>query len=184
MNAADIPPMRSLPTALCVLEPQVVAHAAEMFVVLGDPAIYQYENGPPSSAAWLAERFARLESRASADGSEAWLNWVVRHPDGALAGYVQATVSAGVAYVAYVLASRFWGRGLGRCAVAAMLAELACTYRVHSFRAVLKARNERSLALLRHLGFSPATPAQIEAAGAAPDELVMQRDSVGVDNCS
>jgi [ribosomal protein S5]-alanine N-acetyltransferase len=31
------------------LEPQVVAHAEEMFVVLSDPAIYQFENAPPDS---------------------------------------------------------------------------------------------------------------------------------------
>jgi hypothetical protein len=39
-----------------VLEPQVAAHAAEMFRVLGDPAIYEFENAPPESEAWLARR--------------------------------------------------------------------------------------------------------------------------------
>ena len=39
-----------------------------------------------ASAAALRERFERLESRASADGREQWLNWVVRLDSGAIAG--------------------------------------------------------------------------------------------------
>ena len=166
--------MKTLVTTLCTLEPQVVAHAPEMFVVLGDPAIYEFENAPPSSEAWLAERFAKLETRTSADGTERWLNWVVRLPGGELAGYTQATVlPSGVAFVAYELASRFWRQGLGSCAVRATIAELAEAYGVHTVLAVLKARNFRSLALLGHLGFSPASPELNAQAGPDPDELVM-----------
>jgi len=170
--------MRTIPGPRCSLEPQVAAHAREMFAVLSDPAIYEFENAPPASAAWLAERFAKLESRASRDGTERWLNWVVRLPSGELAGYTQATVQqSGVAYVAYELASKYWRQGLGSCAVNAMLAELASEYHVHTFLAVLKARNFRSLALLEHLGFSDASSALAEEAGADADELVMRRYS-------
>ena len=70
--------MRTLNTPLCTLEPQVAAHAPEMFTVLSDPAIYEFENAAPSSEAWLAERFAKQESRISKDGTQHWLNWVVR----------------------------------------------------------------------------------------------------------
>jgi ribosomal-protein-alanine N-acetyltransferase len=168
--------MRTLNTPLCTLEPQVAAHAPEMFKVLSDPAIYEFENAPPSSEAWLAERFAKLESRISKDGTQHWLNWVVRLPSGELVGYTQATVEqSGVAYVAYELASKFWRQGLGSCAVNAMLAELASEYAVHTFLAVLKARNFRSLALLQHLGFWPGTPAHIAQAAAEPDERVMYK---------
>jgi len=167
--------MRTLSGALCVLEPQVVAHAPEMFAVLSDAAIYEFENVPPVSEAWLMERFARLESRHSEDGTELWLNWVVRCSSGELAGYVQASVSGGTAYVAYVLASRFWGRGLARCAVAVMLDELAMRYHVDTFVAVLKRRNQRSLRLLERLGFTPAGLAETETAGAEPDERVMRK---------
>jgi RimJ/RimL family protein N-acetyltransferase len=145
-----------------------------MFVVLGDPAIYEFENEPPPSEAWLAQRFAKLESRASADGDEQWLNWVVRLPGGSLAGYVQATVLlSGEALIAYVLASRFWRRGIGSAAVAAMLHELQTRYGVHSCLAVLKKANYRSLALLKHLGFTQATHERSASAGAEPDEVVM-----------
>ena len=43
------PRMRALRTARLRLEPQRAAHADEMFQVLSDPAIYTYENAPPTS---------------------------------------------------------------------------------------------------------------------------------------
>lgn len=33
-----------------------------MFSVLSDPAIYEFENKPPTSEKWLAHRYERLES--------------------------------------------------------------------------------------------------------------------------
>src|SRR5205085_9214771 len=117
--------MRIIETARLTLEPQTVAHAQAMFAVLSDLRIYEHENEPPSSLEWLRARFARLESRQSPDGSEQWLNWVIRLPTSELAGYVQATVHAdGRAAIAYVLASRYWGRGLATQAVIAMIQEL------------------------------------------------------------
>lgn len=168
--------MRALLTPLCTLEPQVAAHASEMFRVLADPAIYEFENEPPASEAWLTERYRRLESRGSADGTEHWLNWVVRLPSGELAGYVQATVlSDGVSLIAYELASRHWRQGIGRSAVQALLDELRAQYGVHRFVAVLKARNFRSEGLLRRLGFEPASAEQIARFRDEADELVMVR---------
>jgi ribosomal-protein-alanine N-acetyltransferase len=170
------PSLRVLPTPRCTLEPQVAAHAAEMFRVLADPAIYEFENEPPPSQAWLTERYRRLESRGSADGTEQWLNWVVRLPSGELAGYVQATVLPdGVSLVAYELASRHWRQGIGGSAVQAMLDELRTQYGVHCFVAVLKAGNFRSEGLLRRLGFVPAGAAQAAMYRDEPDELVMTR---------
>lgn len=166
--------MRTLRIELCTLEPQVEAHAAEMFPVLSDPAIYEFENAPPTSEGWLAERYARLEARVSKDGSQRWLNWVVRLDGGELCGYVQATVLQDQSsYVAYEFASKFWCRGIGSCAVRAILEELASQYAVHTAVAVLKARNHRSLALLRRLAFSPGSPEQFIVYGAEQDELVM-----------
>lgn len=66
------------------LEPQAAAHAQEMLVVLGDPAIYQYEGEPPPSLEWLRARYARLESRLSPKGHEQW-RAQAREP--ALAGF-------------------------------------------------------------------------------------------------
>jgi ribosomal-protein-alanine N-acetyltransferase len=147
-----------------------------MFAVLADPAIYEFENAPPPSPEWLAHRYELLESRGSGDGSELWLNWVVRLPGGALAGYVQATVLASkLSYVAYELHSRHWRQGIGSSALRAMAEELRVHYGVHTLVAVLKAANFRSAGLLRSLGFADAAPEQAAACGAEPDERVMVR---------
>ena len=162
--------MRELRTSRLVLEPQVEAHAEAMFEVLSDPAIYEYENEPTQSLAWLRERFRKLESRASADGSQQWLNWVVRGERDVM-GYVQATVyDDSHADVAYVFASRFWGQGFARESVEAMLRELCERYETRRAVAVFKAGNDRSRRLLHRLRFEDAV-APVE-----PDEDAMARE--------
>ncbi|MEP7181152.1 MAG: GNAT family N-acetyltransferase [Betaproteobacteria bacterium] len=173
--------MRTLEAAGLALEPQTVAHAAEMFAVLSDPAIYTYENEPPRSLDWLRTRFAKLESRASADGHEQWLNWVVRLPTSELAGYVQATVrDDGSALIAYEFASAHWGRGLAFVATQAMISELVARYGVHTLFAVAKRENVRSHRLLERLGFARADPARHAPLGVLPDEVLMWR-TIGAD---
>ena len=157
-----------------VLEPQVADHAKEMFVVLSDPAIYEFENFPPESQTALERRYAALECRASPDSGEHWLNWVIRLPTGELAGYVQATIARdGPAKIAYELGSRFWRRGIGTAAVTTMLDELAGTYGVRFVMAILKAKNYRSLGLLQKMGFAEAGPGSLPGVQLESDELVM-----------
>src|SRR5882672_1535799 len=126
--------MHVIGTGSLTLEPQTAAHAEEMFAVLSDPAIYEYENEPPPSLEWLRTRFTKLETRVSPDGHEQWLNWVIRLSGAELIGYVQATVHPDAqAAIAYELASVYWGRGLARRAVQAMMAELVEHYGVCGF---------------------------------------------------
>lgn len=176
-----VPPMRLLHSPRLQLEPQLQAHAQEMFGVLSDPALYRFENQPPASLDWLQERFARLESRLSGDGSEWWLNWVLRlkplptEHAGALIGFVQASLHIGAdgrpqAWVAYVLASAHWRQGLATEALAAMLDELAGPYGVQRALAVFKRNNLRSAWLLQRLGF--AVPAQSQL----PPGLALEGD--------
>ncbi|HET9950326.1 MAG TPA: GNAT family N-acetyltransferase [Candidatus Eisenbacteria bacterium] len=168
--------MRVIATDRLTLEPQVASHAEEMFRVLSDPAIYEHENEPPPSAEWLRDRFTKLETRRSPDGREAWLNWVVRLPSSELIGFVQATVHADArASIAYVLGSRFWGRGLAREAVRGVISELGGHYRVRDLYAELKATNLRSRRLLEHLGFSAIAPDPAGGPKVAADELLMTR---------
>ncbi len=173
--------MKTLQSPRCTLEPQVAAHAPEMFVVMCDPAIYEFEGVPPPSLELLEAGLRRRESRWSPDGTEQWLNWVVRLPNvelsrevkgdamgdmkegvkGELTGYVQSTVlQSGAAYVAYEFSSRFWRQGLGYAAVGLMLLELVESYGVHTFVAALKTRNVRSMGLLTKLGFEAANSQQ------------------------
>jgi RimJ/RimL family protein N-acetyltransferase len=166
--------MRVIETGSLTLEPQVVAHAEEMYAVLIDPAIYEYENEPPPSLPWLRERFTKLETRQSPDRQEQWLNWVIRLPTSELIGYVQATVHTnGRAAIAYELSSKFWGRGLARQAVQAMISELVEQHQVCRLCAVFKRENLRSLHLLERLGFSLAPPELHAKRQVPPDELLM-----------
>ena len=141
----------------CVsLEPLTAAHAAELFPVLSHAAIYSYIAGPPpASVSALAERFRRLESRSSPDGSQQWLNWAIRHSESQeRIGYVQATVhAAGTADFAFVLAPRFWGLGYAYEASLVALSSLFIEFGVSSVYATADRRNLRSSALLLRLGF-------------------------------
>src|SRR5258708_10887854 len=95
---------RPLASNRLALEPQAAPHADEMFAVLSDPAIYEYENEPPASMEWLRERYGRLQSRRSNDGQQQWLNWVVRLRGPEPVGDVQATVFPnGVALMPHVV---------------------------------------------------------------------------------
>lgn len=168
--------MRTLVVDSLRLEPLVAAHAPEMFAVLSDPAIYEFENEPPPSLEALTLRYALLEGRSSPDGTQQWLNWVVRLPGGEAAGYVQATVlEGGHAYVAYELASRFWRRGVGASSVGAVLRELAQRYAAREAWAVLKASNYRSRGLLAKLGFGMPPRGSSAPWPAESDELVMHK---------
>jgi [ribosomal protein S5]-alanine N-acetyltransferase len=165
--------MRTLSSDLCALEPLLEAHAPEMFTVLTDPAIYEFEGEAPPSLEKLAAGFRRRETRRSNDGDTV-LDWVVRLPSGELSGYVQAIVyQTGVAYVGYEFASKFWRRGIGSSAVRCALSELANEYSVHKFVAVLKEANFRSTGLLKKLGFQPGTPEDARNYGADPDEITL-----------
>ena len=169
------PLIRPLETPRLVLEPQVAAHADEMFVVLSDPAIYEFENAPPVSVEALRERYRALEARRSPDGRQLWLNWTVRLKEGdAAIGYVQSTVLPdAAALVAYEFNSAWWGRGLAGEAVAAAMLELRQHLGVTRFGAVFKTANERSRRLLARLGMRPAVGGQFPSALAEADESAM-----------
>jgi [ribosomal protein S5]-alanine N-acetyltransferase len=167
--------MRRLEAPPLTLEPLEARHAGAMFSVLSDPAIYQYENHPPPSLEWLENRYTRLETRASADGTELWLNWVVQLDDQAI-GYVQATVEPdGLAWVAYEFGSAHWGRGLASLATRAMIDELQTGYDVHTLLAELVSANHRSVRLLERLGFEAAGKELAMAHPVEPHERLMVR---------
>lgn len=172
--------VQTVRTGRLTLEPQVEAHADEMFRVLSDPAIYEYEREPPVSLEWLRERFRKLESRRSPDGRERWLNWVIRLSSSELIGYVQATLRCpAAAAIAYELNSTYWGRGYATEAVEAMIHELATRHGVEQLSATLKTSNRRSLRLLERLGFTPGSQTQHEVAGVESDEMLMVRGPQG-----
>ncbi len=150
--------MRGLAGGGVTLEPQVAAHAGELFAVIGDPSLYGYIDAPPpASEAALRARLERLETRVSPDGGEHWLNWVVRDSAGTVVGYVQATVTPDHgAEIAYVVGRAYWRRGHAFAACRLMLTELAAHYGVTRITATLDPANAASLALAKKLGLALA----------------------------
>ena len=155
--------MQTLTAGALVLEPLTALHAEAMFNALADPEIYRYLDYPaPPSLEYLRTRYTKLETRRSADGSEAWLNWVVRVPGEAPLGHLQATVlPSGDAWVAYVLNSKHWGRSVAHTAMQTMIGHLAEAYGVRCYMATVEIDNLRSIRLLVRLGFRIATADEV-----------------------
>ena len=157
--------MQTITTSQLVLEPLTVAHAEAMFEVLADSKIYRYlDYPPPPSVEHLRDVYTRLEARKSPDGDQIWLNWVVRPHGHPPVGYVQATIaSTGSAWIAYVLSSKYWGRGYAHLATHVVMENLTTAYGVVRYLATVEAENCRSIRLLERLAFRPAL--SHEAAG-------------------
>jgi [ribosomal protein S5]-alanine N-acetyltransferase len=158
------------------LQPRTAAHAEELFAVLAEPGLYEFvEEDPPVSVEALRQKFLRSESRRSPDGTEHWLNWVVRDASGRVAGYVQATIEASAeTNIAYVFGSAFWGRGIASTAVDAMLQILVTEFGVTTFLVVAERANARSVRLAERLGFTPAPPELSARRGVAPGDVLLQ----------
>lgn len=132
------------------------SHATAMFGALSDARIHRYIPGQPyPSVAALAERYRRLEA-GSPDPDEQWLNWsLFRLDDGAPVGSLQSTISAGdrSAWIAYVLAPRFWGQGYATESVRWLLDHLEALGTVDVARAQIDHRNVASQAVVERLRF-------------------------------
>ena len=67
-----------LTTARLRLEPLRVDDAEEMFDMLADPALYVFTGGEPPTLDELRVRYQWQVGGRSPDGTEEWLNWIVR----------------------------------------------------------------------------------------------------------
>ena len=97
------------------LEPLRVGHAAEMALVLGDPGLHRFTGGAPATREELVKTYTR-QVVGPPDGSQRWLNWVVRRrADDQAVGTVQATLGRTdgrvVAEVAWVVGTPYQGNG-------------------------------------------------------------------------
>jgi ribosomal-protein-alanine N-acetyltransferase len=156
------------------LEPQTVRHAEELFPLLSDPSLYAFlDSPPPESLEWLRERFRKLETRMSPDGTEQWLNWVIRMGSGQAAGFVQATIRAEGADLAFVVSRAHWGRGVARRAAEEMIEELRRSHGVTRVFATASRGNVRSIRLLKRLGLSAVEPAVYPRRKVASGDVLM-----------
>lgn len=122
----DTPPLSS---QRLTLEPLRVDHAAEMAPILDDLDLHTYTGGAPATRDELRQMYRRLVVGRSPDGSQRWLNWVVRRrDDGQAVGTMQATVSEAnhglVAEVAWVIGTAQQHQGYAREAAQVMVAWL------------------------------------------------------------
>jgi RimJ/RimL family protein N-acetyltransferase len=151
------PAIEPLQTPRLQLEPLRVEDAAEMAVVLSGPELYTHTGGAPPSEAELVERYERQVRGVSADGSQGWLNWVLRLRGDGLAGYVQATVAPTGpelgADLAWVVGRR-QGEGLASEAASAVAAWLTANG-VDMLTAHIAPANAPSCAVARRLGMVP-----------------------------
>lgn len=138
------------------LEPLRAAHAAEMFDFLSDSRLYHFiPREPPPTLASLVERFQRLERRASPDGEQAWLNWVLRsRAGGYCVGRVEVTVRRDCsALLAYEIGAAYWGQGFATEACRRILDVLFQELSVSRVIAEVDTRNAASIRLLERLAF-------------------------------
>ncbi|MCB5163454.1 GNAT family N-acetyltransferase [Streptomyces bambusae] len=149
-----------LTSSRLALEPLRPGHAPEAFPVFDDVRLHTWTGGAPSTLAELAARYARQAAGRSPDGSQGWLNWMLRRTDdGRLAGTVQATVyrtSAGdlEASLAWVVGVEHQGLGFAREAAAAM-ADWLRGQGVTVLAAYVHPEHAASAAVARALGLTP-----------------------------
>jgi ribosomal-protein-alanine N-acetyltransferase len=149
--------MKELHTPRLRLEPLGPRHAEAFFDGLTSESIYDFiSDAPPRTVFDLRRRFAELAGGESPNGCERWLNWAVWvRSEKRYVGYVQATVAGDrKATVAYVFFPNAWGRGYAREAVKYMIDWLIGEYPDLELCAYVAVRNDRSISLLRHLGFA------------------------------
>lgn len=152
----DLPPESALiaNTPRLRLVPLSPDDAAEMFVVLNDQRLHRFTGGLPLGHAELKELYRAWQVRRSVDGSQVWLNWVVRLvPLGEAIGHVQATITAdGTAVIGYVIGTRWSGHGFAVEASRAMVSLLQAHVGVRRLEAHIHSEHIASHRVAAHLG--------------------------------
>ena len=150
------PAETTLLTRRLILEPLMAAHATALLPHFCNPALYPFiPQDAPASLVSLTERYCRLESRSSPDGSEIWLNWAVKLAGGnEYVGYAQAGVEAdGQAMLAYFVFTPYQRRGYATEMCMRIRDHLITAFAVESVYALIDTRNQASIALVERLGF-------------------------------
>ncbi|MGW2281263.1 GNAT family N-acetyltransferase [Streptomyces sp. NPDC001770] len=145
-----------------ILEPLTAEHAREAVSVFDDVRLHTWTGGSPSSLAQLEARYARQSAGRSPDGTQGWLNWMLRRTsDGVLIGTVQATTyrrpptgeagEAGEASLAWVVGVDHQGAGYGREGALAMASWLRARG-VDGLAAYIRPGHTASAGIARALG--------------------------------
>jgi len=147
------------------LEPLSVEHAEEMLEVLAGPELYTFIGGSPPTLPALRARYRQMVAGPPAGRPVGWLNWVIRQrQDERLTGTVQATIWPEPgdgsrpdflrASVAWVVGTRWQGRGIATEAARALVAWLReCG--VTAIMATIHPGNAASATVARRAGLMP-----------------------------
>jgi RimJ/RimL family protein N-acetyltransferase len=168
-----------------VLEPLRVEHAVELEPLLADPALYGFIGGGPETPDALAARVQRQAAGVSPDGTEVWLNWVIRAapppdamsatplptapaaprdsastgPARPLVGTFQGTLTGSQAELAWVVGTAHQGRGFASEAALAVAAWLR-SHGVSTLTAHIHPDHAASQRVARRLGLEPTDTRQ------------------------
>ncbi|RAJ69815.1 RimJ/RimL family protein N-acetyltransferase [Streptomyces sp. Amel2xB2] len=163
-DTAGWPVAAPLTTRRLRLEPLRAGHAAEAFPVLADARLHTWTGERPPTRAEFEARLRRRSAGRSPDGTEGWLNWMLRlAPDGPLIGTVQATLrtsreGAGAcgctAELAWVVGTFAQGNGYAREAAHA-IARWLRDRGTDTFTAHIRTGHTASESVARALGLSP-----------------------------
>ncbi|KXV21748.1 acetyltransferase [Gluconobacter japonicus] len=125
-----------------------------MFSGLSDNRAYQFiPDEPPVSLEALRDRYVFLSEGGNSDGTEIWLNWVIRQAvDQKAVGYTQATLTAEEAIVAYHIFPAYWRQGIAAEAMKLTLKTIFHNPDIKIARAFVDTRNHASIGLLHKLG--------------------------------
>ncbi|GAA0376593.1 GNAT family N-acetyltransferase [Streptomyces blastmyceticus] len=141
------------------LEPLRVEHATEAVTVFDDVRLHTWTGGSPGTLDQLVDRYGRQSAGRSPDGTQGWLNWMLRRAsDEQLVGTVQSTLhrppAGGVeASLAWVVGHDYQGNGYARegaLAMARWLREQGVTGLV----AYIHPEHEASMGIARALGLT------------------------------
>jgi len=109
-----------LTTGRLILSPIGPDDALEMVGVLADPSLYAFTGGHPPNVHQLEARY-RAQVAGSPSNDQVWHNWILRlSGEDVAVGFVQATVTAPQANVAWVIGTDWQGWGLASEAARAM----------------------------------------------------------------
>ncbi len=138
-----------------VLEPLLPQHAARTFALWQDQRLYTFiPIEPPTELLGLEERYRKLSTRRSPDGTEEWLNWFAREKrSGEYVAQIQITLRPdSSAYLACFTFVPHWRRGYAHEACQAVIRCLI-ERGVEAFVAEIDTRNVASIRLIERLGF-------------------------------
>lgn len=143
------------------LEPLRIEHAHQAAAVFNDVSLHEFMGGAPASEEQLRDRYRRQIVGQSADGTQMWLNWMLRRSDSAdLIGTVQATVTREQdrrsAELAWVVATKNQSQAYAREAAIAMAAWLRAQGVIELFAHVHR-DHRASIGVARALGMHRTT---------------------------